>query len=490
MMTNLPFSWIEISLLAAFFGAIWVFFVDNTAVARRRALICSALAFIFSAAAWAEFAFPGGSGTAGGFRALEPLVGAALGIDGLNAPLLPLVSLLFLVTTAATLRTKIRRFSFARTLLLEVIFLLTLCARAPWAVILLLGLGALPVAKEMRTRGRSVRVFSVHLGASVLLLTGGWLLISFRESFTAGWLGWGYAMVAAGIAIRSGLVPAHCWVVDLFENAALGTSLVAMLPLVGVYAATRLLLPGAPETVLLVLTYLAAVSALYSAAMCAVQADARLFVCHLLLSQSSLVLAGIVLSTPLAMTAGLVLWLSVPLSVMGLGLTLRSLEARTGRLSLKEFQGLHVHTPTLAALFLITGLAAAGFPGTLAFFGLEMLTDAATRSSNTIGVLVVLSATLGGIAVLRAYGKLFLGACHRSTVNLGIRSVELAALLVLVALLVGGTLWLPSGVSARRHAAEELIDFRDQQTRRGAWDRNAKMLERDHPVAQVPAVEE
>jgi NADH-quinone oxidoreductase subunit M len=358
---------------------------------------------------------------------------------------------------AATLRTKIHRFSFARTLVLEVLLLLTLSARAPWLLILLLGASALPVVAELRDRGRSVRVIVVHHGASLLLLAGGWTLVSLGDP---DWKLAGYGLAAAGVAIRSGLLPAHCWVVDLFENAALGTALLATLPLLGVYAAARLLSPAAPEPVLVVLLVLAVFSALYNAAMSTVQSNARRFLCQVTLSNKALVFAGVVLPTSLGMTAGLVLWISVPLSVMGLGLTIRSLEARVGRLSLTRYNGLHEQTPTLTALYLVFGLASVGFPGTLGFFGAEMLTDAAARESTALGALVVLAATLGGIAVVRAYGRLFLGARHPSTVDLRIRRVELAVLLVLAALLVGGTLWPQPGIASRKVEADAVLDLR------------------------------
>ena len=39
------------------------------------------------------------------------------------------------------------------------------------------------------------------------------------------------------------------------------------------------------------------------------------------------------------------------------------------------FHGLYEHTPGLAALFLVTGLASIGFPGTVGFVGAELLVD-------------------------------------------------------------------------------------------------------------------
>ncbi|PKL74610.1 MAG: hypothetical protein CVV27_19595, partial [Candidatus Melainabacteria bacterium HGW-Melainabacteria-1] len=183
---------------------------------------------------------------------------------------------------------------------------------------------------------------------------------------------------------------------------------------------------------------------------------ARRFVCYFSLSQAALVLAGICFATPLGITAGLFLWLSVPISVMGLGLAVRSLEARIGRLPLQRLLGLQAETPTLAALFLVTGLAAVGFPGTLGFFGIEMLSDAATRTHWFFGLLVIASTALNGIAMLRAYAILFLGSRPRSGLDLRIRRVELAAFLLLLLLLIGGTIWPQAGIESR-HAAAELI---------------------------------
>ena len=65
-------------------------------------------------------------------------------IDQLSAPLLSLVALLYFLTTTATLRTKIRRFSFAWTLASEAITLATFSCKSPWLVIALLAAGTMP----------------------------------------------------------------------------------------------------------------------------------------------------------------------------------------------------------------------------------------------------------------------------------------------------------------------------------------------------------
>src|SRR5262249_60934443 len=135
----------------------------------------------------------------------------------------------------------------------------------------------------------------------------------------------------------------------------------------------------------------------------------------------SLILVGMELHTPISLTGALFLWLSVALSLGGLGLTLRALEARFGRLSLSRYSGLYDHSPALAVCFLLTGLASVGFPGTLGFVGTELLMDGAVTASVWVGLAVIAAAALDGVAVLRADFLLFTGGGDASTVSLGIR---------------------------------------------------------------------
>ena len=146
--------------------------------------------------------------------------------------------------------------------------------------------------------------------------------------------------------------------------------------------------------------------------------------CYLFLSNSSLVLVGLEVATPISLTGGLCVWLSVGMSLSGLGLTLRALEARTGRLSLVDYHGLYEHMPNLAVFFLLTGLASIGFPGTVGFVGAELLVEGAVNVNPFVGMLVVLVAALNGIAVLHAYFRLFTGKRHTTSISLRSRWPE------------------------------------------------------------------
>jgi NADH-quinone oxidoreductase subunit M len=208
---------------------------------------------------------------------------------------------------------------------------------------------------------------------------------------------------------------------------------------------------------------LSLVTEVYAACMALIQREARRFFAYLLLSNASLVLVGLEVATPISFTGGLVLWLSVGMSLAGLGLTLRALEARCGRLSLDVYHGLYDHMPSLAVFFLLTSLASIGFPGTIGFIGAELLVEGAVQREPLVGVLVVLAAGLNGIAVMRAYFRLFTGTQHTSSFSLEARWPERIAVLTMTLLIVAGGLLPQPGIASRYRAAAEAISRRQTQ---------------------------
>jgi NADH-quinone oxidoreductase subunit M len=308
-------------------------------------------------------------------------------------------------------------------------------------------------------RGRPTRVYVMHMALFVSLLVFGWAIVEHHgHSSAPPW--WVALPLLAAILVRCGTVPAHCWLTDWFEHASLGIALLYVIPLSGVYAAIRLVTPIGQDWVLRSIGLVSLVTAVYAAGMATIQRETRRFYAHLFLSHASLVLVGLELQTALSLTAWLCVWYSVIVSLGGFGLTLRALEARFGRLSLTDYHGLYEHSPTLAVFFLLTGLASVGFPGTLGFIATEMLVDSAVTVNSYIGIAVIATAALNGIAVVRACFLLFTAARHVSTVSLGIRLRERIAVLTLSGLILGGGIFPQPGVTSRQRAAEEILEDR------------------------------
>lgn len=464
-MPGLHFPWLEMSVLIPLFGALGLAWLKpSRQTARAVGIVIATLALGCTLTEWIDFL------KLGAFEAHDqwsffgvPYLTDVLMIDELSAPLIPLASLIFLIVILATLSDKVQRFSFSRTLFSEAIVLATFSCCASWMLVFLLCLATIPPWLELRQRGRCTRVFTLHMGAFVTLLVVGWGGYSVAGPDRGIWTLIAGALVTGGVLVRSGIAPLHCWMTDLFEKASFGTAILFVTPLTGAYAVMRLVLPIAPAWALQSIAAISLVTALYAAAMALIQTEARRYYCYLLLSNSSLVLVGLKLVTPIGLTGALCVWLSVMLCMTGFAITLRSIETRIGRVWLGGFHGLYRQFPSLAGFFLLTGLASIGFPATIGFVGLELLVEGAVEVYPVVGTLVVIVAAFNGIGMLNAYFRIFTGCRDVATIHMPACRGEKIAILLLSGLILGGGILPQPGVHGRYHAARQLSEILPEQ---------------------------
>lgn len=461
-MSEFRFPWIEVSILLPLVGAVWLHRRGNRESSVRHAIGFAAATLALTVGELIEFL------SLGTFEAHDhwPLVRwifppNVFVVDELSGFQLPLAALIFLVTILSTLRTKSPRFSLKWTLVSETLVLATFSCRSSWVLVALLIVSTVPPYLELKSRSRCPRIYVLHMATFAVLLLVGFAWSSMSSAGSTSMLVAGAMMTAAAL-IRSGIFPLHLWMTDLFEKATFGTAITFTTPLVGAYAVMRLVLPIAPSWALQSIAVLSLITAVYAGAMALVQTEARRMFCFLLLSQSSLVLVGLELVTPIGLTGALCLWLSVGMSLTGFGITLRCIESRISRVSLIDFHGLYGQMPVLAAFFLLTGLASIGFPATIGFIGMELLIEGAVAVYPLVGTLVVIAAALCGIAVLQAYFRIFTGHANRTQVPMYARPSERIAVLILTLLILGGGLVPQPGVASRYHAAYELIVQREK----------------------------
>jgi NADH-quinone oxidoreductase subunit M len=459
-MNPLHLPWLELSIAVTLIGAVGASLIGDPIRAFRWGLAFTGTNLACAVLAWLGF-YLGVRPEALEAYSVQPyLFGRQiLFLDGLSAPLVPAVALLHFLTALATPRTKMRRFSASWSLTSEAIRLAAFSCKEPWLLIALLAAGTLPGFVELLNRGKPTRVYLLHMIVFVGLMVAGWLAVEASGSDTSP-TAWATVPLMIGILVRCGVVPAHCWITDWFEHSSFGNGILFVAPLTGVYAAIRLVLPIAPGWVLQSIGMVSLITAVYASAMAIVQQDARRFFAYLFLSHASLVLVGLELHTSMSLTGALCVWFSVIMSLGGFGLTLRAVEARFGRLSLSDYHGLYDHSPMLAVCFLLTGLASVGFPGTLGFVSAELLVDGAVQVNMFVGLAVIVAAAFNGIAVVRAYFRLFTGARHASTVFLGVGLRERIAVLTLMGIVLGAGLLPQPGVSTRQHATEEILKER------------------------------
>jgi NADH-quinone oxidoreductase subunit M len=455
--------WLELTVLVPCVGGLLALLPRESRASQRLALRGTAATLLCAVLAWLGFHTGAAPGGAAEWEIFPRLLGFRLfEVDELNAPLVPLVALLHFLTILGTTGAKGSRLSFPLLLVGESLCVAVFAVKSPWALIAFLSLATIPPYLVLRRRGKPTRVYVIHMALFVVLLWLGWALVEddlpihLRPAFAS-------VPLLLAVLIRSGTVPAHLWVANLFENCSFATALLSATPIMGVYAAVRLVVPVCPDWVLQSIGIFSLVTAVYAAGLAVVQTEARRFFAYLFLSHASMVLVGLELNTTIGLTGALCLWFSVALSLTGFGLTIRAIEARFGRLTLTSFRGLYDHSPSLAVCFLLTGLGSVGFPGTLGYVAAEMLVDSAVGADLAIGVALVLEAALNGIAVVRVYFLIFTGSRHVSAVPLGITPRERFAVLTLAVLILGGGLYPQPGVESRHRAAEAALRERHEK---------------------------
>ncbi|TWT47891.1 NADH-quinone oxidoreductase subunit M [Thalassoglobus neptunius] len=460
-MPRLHLPWLELSVVLPLLGAIFVFALRNQHLARLIGIVTCTLTLVCATGEWIDFGLLESFEAHDQWDFLERVLNHdVLVVDELSAPLLPLGAFLYFSIVVTTLRTKVNRFSFGWTLLSESLLMATLACRSPWLLIGLLSAATIPPWVELRQRGECTRVYVFHMGLFVALLVAGQLLVDASSGSVALSI-IGGCLLTGGALIRNGTFPLHCWMTDLFENATFGTAILYVIPMTGAYTVMRLVFPIAPTWALQSIAVISLITAFYAACMSTVQQDARRFFCFIFLSNSALVLVGLEMVTPVGLTGALCVWISVGISLLGLGLILRCVEARIGRLKLNRFHGLYEQTPYLAGTFLLTGLASIGFPGTVGFIGTELLVEGAVDVYPLVGFTVVLATTLNGIAALNAYFRIFTGTHHQSSVSIGCRPPERIIIVVLSLMMIGGGLVPQPGIDSRYHAAKSLLEHRN-----------------------------
>jgi NADH-quinone oxidoreductase subunit M len=459
-MNPFAISWLELSILVPLLGALVTWASRGSNARASCGLAFTAATLACSLMAWAGFQTGASPGGAAPWEVLPGLLNKRLlVIDELSAPLLPLVALIHFLLVLATAGTKLAQISYPVLLATEAVRLNVFAVVDPWPLIALFAISATLPYVEMRLEGKQTRLYLLHMLAVIVCFAVGWAFVQDDLSRN---LQPSIACIPLLIAvlIRSGTIPAHLWVADLFEKALFSTAVLNATPIVGMYAAVRLVLPVCPDWVLHGIGFFSLLTTAYAAGMALVQRTPRRFFAYLFLSHASMILVGLELHTATSLTGSLALWYSVTLSLTGLGLTLRAIEARYGHLDLDQFHGLYEHSPSLAVCFLIAGLASVGFPGTMGFIASEMLIDGAIGANLGIGLVIVLAAALNGIAVLRVYFAIFTGGRHVSAVSLRITPRERFAVLALMALILGGGLVPQSWLKSRHRAAEALLEVR------------------------------
>ena len=179
----------------------------------------------------------------------------------------------------------------------------------------------------------------------------------------------------------------------------------------------------------------------------------------LLVSQASIVLAGLESLTPEGVTGALVQWMVVSAATTGLCGVYQALESRVDQLGQRSgFLGLANIAPRLSVFFLVCGLALVGMPGTLGFAAEDLLLHGTLESHPWIGLALPLATALNAFSIFRLFARLFLGRpILPSTFSLDALPRERWALGAVVVFLVVGGLLPGQLVKLQSSAADAIV---------------------------------
>lgn len=436
-----------------------------------------------------------------------------LGIDGLSVVLLPLAALIGVVTVLGLPQHTMSRSHLASALgmvsaTLGIITSLDMGWLAFfWLVRLVPGAALIARHGDPTLRTHLARTWGIFLiGGSVPLLVAVALLgiIGHRAGLAApldltalttigiprDWQMVLFPLFVVAVGMRMAIVPFHGWMGVIVEHGPPGVAMMLAGAHVALYLIARVGLPLLPEASavgMAPLMFAALGCALYGSLVALAQDDLRRMVGYLVVSHAGLMAGGIASMNTQSVSGAVLQSVASGLAMTGLLLVIAALHARTGTARMGDFGGLARRSPRMTVFFLLFGLAAVGFPGTLTFVSEDLLLHGVLDNHPIVAVLLLLATAINGITVIRAFFRTFMGppAVHGSSVVTSAPIDDLVpreravAFLLTTSIFLGGIFPRPL-IEARVSVVESLITYDAHHALRARHDANTSSHTAEH----------
>ncbi|MFZ1864736.1 MAG: proton-conducting transporter membrane subunit [Polyangiales bacterium] len=325
--------------------------------------------------------------------------------------------------------------TFGRILALIAAALAFLVIRHPLGLAVVWAASGFIAWRELRDLPRNQktsRVFAIYQAPSVAAVAVGAILL-YRGQTSAG-----LALVVVGVAIREAVIPLHSWFVPFVQYAPMGLVVAFFAPQLGVYAHLELVQGEIPSQLAHSVAALGAATAVIAAALGVAQTEARRALAFLVMSQTGLVAFGLETHSAVAKIGGLLTWQVIGVATAGFAMTMASLEARRGELSMRVPAGSFTRTPRMAVSFLFMGFASVGLPLTLGFVAEDLLVQGSVEEFPALGFALIVATALNGVSVMRAFFTLFSGSSkHLGECDLTLREGGVITVVMAILLLTG-----------------------------------------------------
>ncbi|MCV0002831.1 complex I subunit 4 family protein [Mobiluncus mulieris] len=262
-------------------------------------------------------------------------------------------------------------------------------------------------------------------------------------------------------AIKAPMVPVHTWLPTTAAVARGGTSvlLVGVLDKVGTWGMIMFcwqLFPAASAAVAPLVIALAVISILWGALAAIASKDLMRLVSFTSISHFGFMVMALYIGSQTAIEGAMLYMVAHGVSIAGMFLLSGWLTERGGTQEIAAYSGFQRVTPTLAGLFLTSGLAAIGLPGLSGFLPEYLILVGTFKVSLAAALFAVLGVVLAAVYLLLPYQNLFTGptdARVRTAPDLGSRE-KLIMVPVILAMLGLGFLPGPTLDLMKPDAAE------------------------------------
>jgi multicomponent Na+:H+ antiporter subunit D len=264
---------------------------------------------------------------------------------------------------------------------------------------------------------------TVNLLASTLFLAGVGLVYAVAGTVNLGELA-GAAddpavalaagVMLTGIAVKAAVFPVHGWLARTYTSAtpaitAIFSAVHTKAAVYVIYRVYAVMFDGA-ETWQPVLLAIATVTAVVGAAAALGEKSMRSLLVFQMVSGIGVILLGVALFTPLALTAAIAYMIHHMISKGSLFLAVGAIEETYGTGRIDELGGLRTREPLITAGFMIGALSLVGLPPFSGFVAkVALVLGAAEAGSVLVAVVVVVVSALALVGVLLVWAGVFNG---------------------------------------------------------------------------------
>lgn len=258
------------------------------------------------------------------------------------------------------------------------------------------------------------------------------------------------------IMARLGLFPFHGTMATLGKHYGFSLVLPMILSPIPLQLLIQVGLPVAPDQPYHgTLNTFCLISLIYFPCISLVQTDARMYWVYLTMGFHSLVVMALNQYHAYIIAAGLLYFFATWITLAGMGLVLRSLESRFGRLDIRHYLGLYPASPILAIGFLMFSIGCTAFPGFITFLPLEIIMHGVLEESMPSGIILLLSASIFSAGNLWVFFKLFSGTREISGAIFQAKKREIITVCFLLFIAVFGNLFITRIISQTTERIEK-----------------------------------